>query len=263
MHPILLDLGFIQIHSYGVMLSLGVVLAIFTASLLAKKYDIPSDFILDLSVKVLIFGIIGSKLLFLIVNIEDYLYDPVNIIRDIRSGFVFMGGMVLAFAIAYRYVKKSPYDLYAIFDIFAPAVPLGHAFGRLGCYMAGCCYGKIASKESIFTISFCNEYTVASPVCTPLIATQPISAIFLFLLSAALIFLFYYWKTRPQGSLFFVYLLFYTLFRFFIEFFRGDPRGGALFISTSQLLSIIIVPLAILFIIRSVKGRNKGKWTGD
>lgn len=252
MYPVLFDLGFFKIYTYGFCIALGVIAGIWMACRLGKRYDIPADFILDLSVKLLLGGIIGSKLLYIIVSFREIMEDPANLIINLRSGFVFLGGFILAFIIGYRSIKKSPYKnkMNIFYDIFAPALPLAHAFGRIGCTMAGCCYGKIAKSESVCTLEFCNELTAAHPRCVPLIATQPISAVFLFILSMSLLMLFYKWKSRKQGSLIFIYIILYSIFRFIIEFFRGDYRGGLFFFSTSQIISLIIIPITLYMIIK-------------
>ncbi len=257
MHPILVDLGFIRIHTYGFCISLGVVFAIYLAIRLGRVYNVSQDFILDLSIKLLISGIIGSKVLYLLVYFRDYLDDPVRIITEFRSGFVFLGGLILAFYAGYRHVKKSRYDIKVLFDVFAPAIPLAHAFGRLGCTMAGCCYGKVAEYDAFYTLRFCHPETAAYPRCRPLIATQPISSIFLFLLSLFIVFLFYKWKKRPPGTLLYVYAMNYSVFRFTIEFFRGDYRGGILFFSTSQILCLIIFPSVLYLLLRSIKKKKQ------
>ena len=257
MHPILLDLGFIRLHTYGFCISLGVVAALLLAIKLGRSFDISRDFILDLTIKLLISGIIGSKILYIMVYYQEFIQEPVRIIRDFRSGFVFFGGLILAFIMGYLHVRKSKYRMGNLFDVFTPALALAHSFGRLGCTMAGCCYGKAVPHDAFYTLRFCHPETIACPVCRPLIATQPISSIFLFLLSMLMLSLFFKWKKRYPGSLLFIYASTYSLFRFIIEFFRGDDRGFIFGLSTSQVISMAVFPAAIYLLFKYNIRRKK------
>jgi phosphatidylglycerol:prolipoprotein diacylglycerol transferase len=175
----------------------------------------------------------------------------------IRSGFVFYGGVICGIAALYLLSKKYKIKFALLADIIAIGVPLGHAFGRLGCFFYGCCYGR--PSESFMGVLFPPD-SPAGYLGAKVIPTQLISSFFLFLL----FFLLLAFRKRKKfdGQIVLVYLILYSIFRFIIEFFRGDPRGSILFLSTSQLISLILIAISIFFWVRIRRVEVKGLISG-
>ena len=166
-----------------------------------------------------------------------------------RSGGVFYGGLIAAVVMALWYLRRHRMPVWDVTDVFAPGIALGHVIGRLGCLFAGCCFGKPTSVP--WAITFHNEYAarnVGTPLNVPLHPTQLYEA------GAELLILVFLLVTerrgRPfAGRTFWGYLLLYGISRFIIEFFRGDSRGTIGMFSTSQFVSLLIVPLSIIMLI--------------
>jgi phosphatidylglycerol:prolipoprotein diacylglycerol transferase len=230
--------------TYGALLAIGFLLALKFAAARGKKQGIETSLTLDLGLYILISALLGAKLLLLIIDWEHYSLDPVSLLR---SGGVFYGGLVAAVITSLWFFRKHKLGVWQMTDIMAPSVALGHAVGRLGCFSAGCCFGKPTSLP--WGVTFSNPYAqqiAGVPLGVSLHPTQLYEAgaealIFLVLLLLAK------WK-RFDGQIFWSYVALYAMARFVIEFFRGDNRGfvfdGSL--STSQFIGIIMLVAAIL-----------------
>jgi phosphatidylglycerol:prolipoprotein diacylglycerol transferase len=236
MHPILFSLGPLTVHTYGVLVAAGFLIGIAFAVRQAKKEGIPSDKIIDLGFYIILAAIIGSRLLFILVNAGHYIANPLDIFKLWEGGLVFYGGILFAVPAGIWYVSKNRLGLWNIADIFAPSIAIGHAFGRLGCFAAGCCYGKAAASLPwcvIFTDPNCLAPTNVALHPTQLYESAGEFINFLILVS------FRKYKTF-NGQVFMSYLLLYSVLRFTVEFFRGDVERGFIFqnLSVSQGISI-------------------------
>lgn len=231
-------IGGVTVHGYGLMIGLGVLCAVFVAEYRAKKRGFNTDQVFTIFLLVLIFGFIGAKLLFCLVNIKAVIADPRLILSG--DGFVVYGGIVagIASVIVYCRVKKTSFLAYL--DLLAPSVALAQGFGRIGCFLAGCCYGR--ETDSAFCIVFKNS--MYAPNGTKLIPTQLIMSAGNFII--ALVLLLYAKKERKKGRIVGLYLILYSAGRFVIEFFRNDHRGAIGFMSTSQFISIFTLILGVL-----------------
>jgi phosphatidylglycerol:prolipoprotein diacylglycerol transferase len=243
MHPVLIRLGPLTIHTYGFLVALGFLAGIGVAVWRAKKEGISTDRIIDLSFYILLAAIIGSRLLFIIINAGHYIANPLDIFKIWEGGLVFYGGVLLALPTALWYVKKAGLGLWNTADIFAPSIAIGHAFGRLGCFAAGCCYGTI-SEALPWGVIFTNPECLA-PLNVALHPVQLYEAAGEFMNFLILIGLMRYKKF--DGQLFMTYLLLYGILRFIVEFFRGDTARGFLVgpVSVSQGISILMVLAAV------------------
>jgi phosphatidylglycerol:prolipoprotein diacylglycerol transferase len=163
---------------------------------------------------------------------------------------VFYGGLIAAVLVSFWYLRRHRMPLWPTCDVFAPGVALGHAIGRLGCFFAGCCYGRPTTLPwgIVFSDPFAASY-VGTPLGVPLHPTQLYEAgaelviLALLLLSER--------RGRPfAGRTFWIYTLLYGISRFIIEFFRGDERGSLLGLSTSQFISVMLVALSVIMMIR-------------
>lgn len=238
MYNDILTIGGVTIHGYGLMIGLGVLCAVFMAEYRAKKRGFNTDQIFTIFLLVLIFGFIGAKLLFCLVNLRAVIDDPKLILSG--DGFVVYGGIVggIASVMVYCRIKKTSF--LAHLDLLAPSVALAQGFGRIGCFLAGCCYGR--ETDSSFCIVFKNS--LYAPNGTKLVPTQLIMSAGNFII--ALVLLLYAKKERKKGRIVGLYLILYSAGRFVIEFFRNDHRGAVGFMSTSQFISIFTLIFGIL-----------------
>ncbi len=252
MHPVLIRIGPLSIHTYGVLVAAGFLLGLALALRQGKKNGIPPERIIDLGFYALLAAIVGSRLLFVAINAGHYLKHPLDIIRIWEGGLVFYGGLLLAVPVALWYIKKHALDMWNIMDILAPSVAIGHAVGRLGCFSAGCCYGKPAGVP--WAVTFLDPESLAR-IGIPLHPTQLYESLGEFLNFLILVTL-----RRHQsfkGQIFWTYIFLYSVLRFTVEFFRGDAARGYIVagVSVSQGISIIIGLVAIVIIIKKL--RNK------
>jgi phosphatidylglycerol:prolipoprotein diacylglycerol transferase len=252
MFPRLLELGPLTVYSYGVMLAAAYLLGLQLAVRRSRRHGIDGDRVLDLGIYAIIAALIGAKLLLLIVDFDYFRSHPAEIWTLARSGGVFYGGLILAFLVAIWYIRRHKLPLWTMTDMFAPGIALGHVVGRLGCLLAGCCYGKPTTEP--WGITFTDMFA-ATNVGTPLhVALHPTE---LYEAGAELLILILLLVTerrgRPfPGRTFWFYVSLYAVSRFVIEFFRGDPRGMMWGYSTSQLISMGLFPLSLimLFVLR-------------
>ena len=232
MYPVLLKFGPLTIHTYGVLVATGFLLGIGLAVLQAKKEGIPSNKIVDLGFYILLSAIIGSRLFFIFINASHYIKNPLDIFKIWEGGLVFYGGILFAI----------PTVIWNIADVFAPSIAIGHSIGRIGCFFAGCCYGKPAEGLP-WAVTFTNPQSLAQ-IGIPLHPTQLYESAGEFINFLILITLRRY--KSFDGQLFLTYVLLYSILRFIVEFFRGDiGRGFIIYnISLSQGLSILMFLIA-------------------
>ena len=259
MHPILfeiprLDLGAwvigpIPIRMYGLMIGIGFLLGITLASRRARKEGIDPERILDMGVYLLLAAIVGSRLLYVLTTLPEFTRNPLDVFAIWKGGLVFYGGLLAAVPTGIWYVRKHHLPVWQTADIMAPSIALAHAFGRLGCFFAGCCYGSPCSGP--LCITFSDPHSLA-PLGIPLVPTQLMESGGEFLIFLLLL-LFVRFK-RFDGQIFGSYLLLYAVLRFIMEFFRGDAVRGLYFngmISTSQIIAVLIIIAA-----------SAGMWVG-
>jgi phosphatidylglycerol:prolipoprotein diacylglycerol transferase len=252
MHPVLFHIGRLTIYSYGFMIAVGIMVGLFLARRQAAREGIDQDKIIDITFYLLLAALIGSRLLFVLMNFREYVDNPLTILKIWQGGLVFYGGLLPAVAIGIWYIRRIGLPLWQITDIFAPSLALGHAFGRIGCFLAGCCYGEACALP--WAVTFTDSRSLA-PQGIPLHPTQLYSSLSLLILFAFLVFL--RKKKTFQGELFWSYIFCYSVGRFFLEFLRGDARGSVLggVLSTTQAISI---PLAGISVVMFLYLKNKG-----
>lgn len=243
MYPILLKIGPIVIRSYGALVALGFLAGIGLALKRAKKEDVPEDIVLDLSLYILIAGILGARLFEVVVNFSDYRDNLLSIFKIWQGGLTFYGGLILAVITAVLFIRKRKLNLWKMVDIFTPSLALGHAIGKLGCFGAGCCYGKPTNLP--WRVTFTHPLSLA-PLGVPIHPTQLYSSIGNFVIFLLLLKLLKHKKFT--GQIFASYIIMYSSFRFFVEFLRDDPRGFVMFglLSISQFVGIILFITGII-----------------
>lgn len=237
------NIGPLTLPTYGVLLAIAFMVGLFVAGRQAKRAGLDANTITDLAVYVLIAGLIGAKLLLVIVEWQYYSTHPGDVVSVLQSGGVFYGGLLAAFPVAWWYVARHGLDGWKTADVLTPAVAIGQAIGRLGCFAAGCCHGRPAHVP--WAVTFRDLYasrTVGTPIDVPLHPTQIYES-----LATCAIFFFLLWLSRRKrfdGQVTLTYVALYSIARFGIEFFRGDSARGFVFgglLSTSQFIAIALV----------------------
>jgi phosphatidylglycerol:prolipoprotein diacylglycerol transferase len=142
MHPILLKLGPVTVHSYGFFMAVGVAVALWFLTSQGKRQGLDAAKLLDAAFFIIIVSLVGAKLILLLGDVSFYLKNPKQLLWIARSGGVFQGGLAFGILFALWYFRRKKIPTWKVADLAAPAVALGHGFGRIGCFMAGCCYGR-------------------------------------------------------------------------------------------------------------------------
>jgi phosphatidylglycerol:prolipoprotein diacylglycerol transferase len=249
MYPRLFELGPITVYTYGVLLAAAYLLGLKLAMVRAKARGLDANRVLDLGIYIIISALVGAKLLLFVTDFRSFTADPRELLTLARSGGVFYGGLILAVAVALWYIRRIGLPLWTTCDVFAPGIALGHVVGRFGCLFAGCCYGRATSVP--WAITFTDPFAAANvgtPLNTPLHPTQLYEA------GAELIILGVLLASERRGRAFagrtfWLYMLLYAISRFVIEFYRGDERGAVGMFSTSQFISLLLAPLAVVMLV--------------
>lgn len=257
MHPILFEAGGLTIYSYGVLLAAAYLLGLQFALMRARSRGLDSQRVMDLGIWIILSALAGAKLLLLIVDFDQFTANPRDLLSLARSGGVFYGGLIAAVVVALIYLRRHHMPLWTTTDVFAPGIALGHIVGRMGCLLAGCCFGKPASVPWAITFNEPAAQAISgTPLGVPLHPTQLYEAG-----AEALILIFLLLFERRgrsfPGRTFWSYMLLYGVSRFVVELYRGDSRGvvfGTL--STSQFVSALLVPLSIVMLILLSRRKN-------
>jgi phosphatidylglycerol:prolipoprotein diacylglycerol transferase len=250
MHPILFQIGDWPVYSYGVLLAVAYLVALQLAVVRARRRGIDGTKIMDLGIYLIIAALVGAKLMLVVVDFDYFRSQPRELLSLVRAGGVFYGGLLAALGVAILLVRRYQLRLWTTADLFAPGIALGHVVGRLGCLMAGCCYGTPTTMP--WAITFTNPLAasnVGTPLGIPLHPTQLYDA------GAELLILIVLLVTERRGKpfegrTFWLYMLLYGISRFIVELYRGDDRGAIMGVSTSQFVSLLIVPLALVMLVR-------------
>lgn len=238
MYNDLFSIGPFVVHSYGLLIAIGVLAALFIAEARAKKRNINADELYPITLICVVLGFASAKVLFCIVEWRSFLQDPLRHLTG--SGFVVYGGIIGGVLAVVAYCRLKKLNFWDYFDIVLPSVAVAQGFGRIGCFMAGCCYGR--ETNSFVGIAFIHsDY---APNGVKLIPTQLFSAAGMFLIAGLLFW--YAKKERAKGQVGALYLILYSIGRFIIEFFRNDYRGAIGFLSTSQFISLFILATGVL-----------------
>ncbi len=263
MYPELFRIGNFPINTYGVLLALGMLLALFVASRLAARDGLPRERIYDLGLWTLIGALLGSKILMFFTedNVQIFSLD------FLRSGGVYYGGFLGGLATVVFLVRYYKLNFWKVADAFVPGLALGQAIGREGCFAAGCCWGK--PTDSAFGVHFtehAHEYT-GVPIYRAggsdlyLHPTQLYESIAMLIVFGILVYL--HRRKRFDGQVLIAYGIIYGIVRFTIEFLRDDPRGD-LFgltsltgLSTSQMISLLVAAGAVIFMIIRLRRVDK------
>lgn len=248
-----------QIPMYGIMAILGIGAAFLLIWLVSGKgWGKKRGDVMFAALYAMIGAVIGAKLLYLIVDFEAVMKNPMAFLN---GGAVFYGGVIGGAVGGWIYTRIYKISFVEVFDTVAPAIALGHAFGRIGCFCGGCCYGR--ETDSIFGVIYPEGSFAPSGV--KLLPTQLFESAFLLLLAVVLLILLR--KTKRPGTTAGWYLVLYAVWRIFIEFLRDDPRGSVFALSTSQFISIFMIAAGILLMVFgeriAARENSRGDWAEE
>ena len=255
MHPILFQFGNFHVYAYGFFVVVGFCLAAILSVLKIRKSGItlPLENVADLFFYTVLSAFLGSRILFILINFDVYRQHPLQMLKIWEGGLVFYGGLIPAAIVAFAYMRWHRLPTWKLADLISPLIALGLSFGRIGCFFAGCCYGRETSLP--WAVTFKNPDSLAR-LNVPLHPTQLYDAV-----NGLAIFFFLSWMSKRKtfdGQIFWLFVFLYSITRFFIEIFRGDPRGflfGDL-LSTSQGIGILLA-IPSLFMLFYVQKRYR------
>ncbi|MDP2989672.1 MAG: prolipoprotein diacylglyceryl transferase [Kiritimatiellota bacterium] len=233
MDPVCFNIGSRPIYWYGVMIAAAFLAFITHLSMLGRREGRSYAFVSDLGFWVMVAGIIGARIAYVLANLNYFIKDPTLIIRVDQGGLIYYGGFlgaVLA-AVIYARVKRAPFRPFA--DFVITALPLGQAIGRIGCFLNSCCYGTPGTWPWCVVVDGVERHPA------PLYET-------IFCLAVYGILLWYYRQRPRSGRVFALYLILYPLGRFLLEFWRGDERLHWLGMNVAQELSLVLLATGIL-----------------
>lgn len=243
MHPLLIKIGSVPIHTYGCMIALGFLLALWTARRLALRSGLGREKVMDLAFWCLISGFIGARLLFVITQLDFFLAEPLQIFQVWNGGLVFWGGPLVAVPFGIFFMKRNKMPIWRTMDVIVPGLTIAHLFGRFGCLAAGCCYGKPTTEP--WGVRLYSELVDEPLRGVPLHPTQLYEAAGLGVLYFGLLWIYRHRKFDGQVAL--SYFIAYPILRSIIEIFRGDVIRGFVIdgvVSTSQFISFLVFLVA-------------------
>ena len=244
MHPVMFSVFGKEIYSYGILAALGFLGAILTWTWMSRREVRPPGFASDLGFWLMASGIVGSRLAYVLANWPHYRAAPLEIFRIDQGGLIFYGGFLLACLALVLFARRHRLPLWHAADFAIPGLAIGHALGRVGCFLNGCCYGRPAG-DAVCGIAY-------PPVCEPgrLFPDIPLYPVQL-LEAAALVFLWIallaaYPRRQKDGAVFALYLVLYPPVRFFLEYLRGDERQAWFVLDVAQATSIALFLAGLL-----------------
>ena len=249
----------ITIYLYGFFIACGAIAGfIYTAYQAKKQFNVKIETVQMLIILIIISAVIGGKFFMVFEDPKLYLSEPSQLFKNFNTGFVFYGSLLFAIPTILIFFRVHKLPTLAMLDIMAGTACVVHAFGRIGCFMAGCCYG--IPHDGLLSVTFTDPNCVAEPLNTPLHPTQLYSSSMIF--SILVIIFFVSRRKQFDGQLFMLYLMLYAIGRSILEVFRGDLERGFLIdniLSISQFISIIVFLIALYFYIRLSKNSKQQK----
>jgi len=244
MHPVLLRLGPLTVFSYGALVALGFAAAVFLIYRRAASFGVNRDKAVDLFIIILLSGVIGGRILYVLFNPAYYMERPLAILNLSEGGLVWYGAFLAGLFAAALYMRRKKMRFWNVMDMASPYIALGQALGRLGCFLNGCCYGTVVPDNFPFGVVFASGIAARHP-------TQLYSSLALILIFIVLRL----WQDirRFEGEIFLGYLMLYSFKRFLIEFLRGDNPKALAGLTVSQALSVVIFFVAAAIFIRKAE----------
>ena len=255
MFPDLFSIGPFTLHTYGLFVATGFFVGLMVTVKLGKSEGIKPQQTMDMGFLIILAAIVGSRILYILINISYYIERPLDMLKIWQGGLVFSGGVICVILTVIWYTRKQNLSFWGIADLWAPAMAIGQGIGRIGCFMAGCCYGKPTGSK--WGVVFTDPHSLA-PLNIPLHPTQLYSSAYGFIIFIILLLL--YSRRKFEGQIFLWLLVLHSTARLFVERFRADDRGLLLGgdMSVTQLITLLILIASIvtLFIFKRSHGKN-------
>ena len=261
MYPVLFKIpifGGITVYTYGFMVAVAFLVAMAWVSRECRIQGVDRNKAMDLAFYIIVAALLGSRILHVFVSERDrFFQNPLILLKIWEGGLVFYGGLIAAVAVAFWYMRRNKLNFWVYADVFAPAIALGHAFGRIGCLMAGCCYGMPVGHKAWYSITFPDNPHSFAPPDIPLYPTQLMEVIGELIIFAILVIL--RRKKKFNGQLIATWMVLYAIMRALVEIFRGDVTRGFLiepWFSTSQFISLLIFTVGVIIYVKRWKIRT-------
>lgn len=256
MHPILFKIGPLPVYAFGLMVMLGLLAGLWVAVRLARREGLPAEALLDVASLLLISAIAGARLLFVLLNLDDFQGRWMQVFSIWSGGLSFHGAVVGGVLAGWWYCRRHKLPFLALADVVAPGLALGYAIGRIGCLLNGCCYGGPGNVA--WAVQFPHEQGGMTPPSHP---TQIYSALFGLAMYAALLAI-NRRKTVP-GQVILSFVVLYSIYRFIVEFWRAGYSAVLVFggLTQAQVASILIAVIGVALIVwltRRGAGRLEG-----
>ena len=247
MFPDLFSIGPLTIHAYGLFFTLGITVGLLVALRFGIDQGMNPLMILDMGFFIILFALLGSRLAYVILNISYYRDHVLDMLKIWDGGLVFSGGLLAVLLVLGWYSKPNRLSFLKIGDLWAPSAAIGQGIGYLGCFLAGCCYGK-PTKVS-WGVIFTHPSSLA-PLKIPLHPTQIYGALSEFIIFIVLLKL--HAKKRFEGQMFIWFMILHSTAQLFLERFRGDARGlipgGEMTINQLSALLFLFASVIALFL---------------
>ncbi|NIO00885.1 MAG: prolipoprotein diacylglyceryl transferase [Candidatus Latescibacteria bacterium] len=263
MHPVLIQVGWFTIHSYGFMLALSFLVGILVASKRARNFGLEPQHILDISVYIILTAVVGSRLLYVAFHLDEY-RNFLDMFALWEGGATLYGGLLLAILASYIYTSRKRLSFLFTADALSPSIALGLAFTRIGCFMSGCCFGKVTDlpwgvtfptdcAAGYYSLRIARELSVPAVKLHP---TQLYASLY-GLITFLLLFLFER-RVRKKGGTFGALLVMYGVFRFSLDFFRiYEEDMLVLFgLTLNQVISVGMFLIGIYLLLRKTSERR-------
>ena len=249
MYPKLISIGSFYIPTYGVLVALGFLAGLGITLRLARRAGLASDKITNVAIYCVMAGILGAKLFMILFDLGEYIHHPGEIfsMETLQAAGVFHGGFIVAFAFAAIYMNRQHLPVLKTMDVFAPGIVLGQGIGRLGCFAAGCCWGKECDLP--WGVRFRSDFAAPVPLNKTLHPAQLYESV-----ADVLIFAFLYRRAKrkhPAGEVIALYLVLYSTARFIIEFYREHEQALIGPFSLTQWLALLLFALGAAMLLRS------------
>jgi len=257
MLPKLISIGSFYIPTYGVLVALGFLVGLGITLRLARRAGLPAEQITNLAVYCAIAGIVGAKLFMFLFDLGDYIRDPGQIftLETLQAAGVFHGGFIAAFLMALFYLRRQHLPAFTTMDAFAPGVAIGQAIGRLGCFAAGCCWGRECDLP--WGVHFRSDFAAPVPLDKPLHPVQLYESaadllIFGILYRQAV-------RSHRPGQVIGLYLVLYSAARFIIEFFRVHEQSTVAGLSLTQWIAAGLFAVGLGILLRGQRVATVGQ----
>ena len=254
--PKLFQYGDFFLPTYGVLVALAFLAGLWVTARLARRVGINQELVVNLVVYCALAGLLGAKLLMFAFDWDHFSKNPADMfsMATLRAAGVYQGGLILAIATAFWYVRRHGMPWLQTFDAFAPGIAIGHAIGKVGCFAAGCCWGKECDLP--WAVTFRNPDANALTGVPLHVALHPAQ---LYEVGAeALLFGFLYWlfgRAHRPGTIIALYMILSSVLRFGIEFTRFHeqalPFGLPFSITQWIAIGLALAGAAILWTQRS------------